>query len=169
MYFFTVEDWHQNKSGCLAEVASLLGAGPWVVRSSCGQEDTLESASAGAYETVLNVEWDGLENAIETVIGSYGDASLDDEILIQPMLVNVVRSGVAFSHDPNTCSPYRIINWMEGSDTAAVTGGLGGNVWQQAAECSIPVPAKFAPIVSLIDELLSKGREIHQPPNPVNL
>ena len=26
------------------------------------------------------------------------------EVLIQPMLENVIRSGVAFSHDPNTCS-----------------------------------------------------------------
>ena len=29
------------------------------------------------------------------------------------MLENVIRSGVAFSHDPNTCSPYRVINWNE--------------------------------------------------------
>ena len=67
------------------------------MRSSCGQEDTMGSANAGAYETVLDVELVGLENAVEKVIESYGDAALDDEILIQPMLVNVVRSGVAFT------------------------------------------------------------------------
>ena len=48
LYFFTVQDWNRNKSGCLAKVTSLLGTGPWVVRSSCGQEDTMESANAGA-------------------------------------------------------------------------------------------------------------------------
>ena len=160
MYFFTVEEWNKNKSGCLAKVTSLLGSGPWVVRSSCGQEDTMESANAGAYETVLDVELVGLENAVEKVIESYGDAALDDEILIQPMLVNVVRSGVAFSHDPSTCSPYHIINWMEGSNTAAVTGGLGGNIWQQAAKSNVPAPPKFNPIVSLIKELLSIVGEV---------
>ena len=43
------------------------------------------------------------------------------------MLENVLSSGVAFSHDPNTCSPYRVVNWSEGSDTTAVTGGVGGS------------------------------------------
>jgi phosphohistidine swiveling domain-containing protein len=160
LYFFTVQDWNKNKPGCLDKVTSLLGLGPWVVRSSCGREDTMESANAGAYETILNVKLDGLENAIKKVIESYGHAALDDEILIQPMLLNVVRSGVAFSHDPSTCSPYRIINWAEGANTAAVTGGLGGNVWQQAAKSNVPTPPKFDPIVSLIDELLSIVGEV---------
>ena len=160
LYFFTVQDWNKNKPRCLDKVTSLLGLGPWVVRSSCGREDTMESANAGAYETILNVKLDGLENAIKKVIESYGHAALDDEILIQPMLLNVVRSGVAFSHDPSTCSPYRIINWVEGANTAAVTGGLGGNVWQQAAKSNVPTPPKFDPIVSLIDELLSIVGEV---------
>ena len=33
------------------------------------------------------------------------------------MLQNVILSGVAFSHDPNTLSPYRLINWLDGNDT----------------------------------------------------
>ena len=160
LYFFTVQDWNKNKSSCLAKVVPLLGSGPWIVRSSCGQEDTLDSANAGAYETVLNVELDGLDNAIEKVISSYDDPAFDDEILIQPMLFNVIRSGVAFSHDPSTCSPYRIINWVEGPNTAVVTGGLGGNVWQQAAKSIVPTPPKFGPIVSLIKELLSIVGEV---------
>ena len=49
------------------------------------------------------------------------------------MLEDVNFSGVAFSHDPNTCSPYRIINWSMGSDTSSVTGGKQGEIWQQAA------------------------------------
>ena len=38
--------------------------------------------------------------------------------------------------------------------------GLGGNVWQQAVKSSVPVPPKFDPIISLIDELLSIVGEV---------
>jgi len=66
----------------------------------------------------------------------------------------VIRSGVAFSHDPNTCSPYRVVNWVEGEDTAAVTGGMGGRTWQQAANSPQSVPEKHKGVVALLDELL---------------
>jgi len=36
----------------------------------------------------------------------------------------IVRSGVAFSPVINTCSPYRLINGLEGANVADVTGGL---------------------------------------------
>ena len=39
------------------------------------------------------------------------------------MLQNVIRSGVAFSHDPNTSAAYRVVNWSEGDDATFVTGG----------------------------------------------
>ena len=53
------------------------------------------------------------------------------------MLRNVIRSGVVFSHDPNNGAPYRIINWSEGDDTTLVTSGLGGRIWQQAANSQL--------------------------------
>ena len=71
------------------------------------------------------------------------------------MLSNVVRSGVAFSHDPNTNAPYRIVNWSEGSDTTMVTSGMGGKVWQQAANSTLIPPQGIANIITLIEELLS--------------
>jgi hypothetical protein len=68
----------------------------------------------------------------------------------------VLRSGVAFSHDPNTCAPYRVVNWSEGSDTAAVTGGMGGRVVAASRAQRRPATADFcAPIVALLDELLA--------------
>jgi hypothetical protein len=62
---------------------------------------------------------------------------------------------VAFSHDPNTCAPYRLVNWSEGSDTAIVTGGTGGQLWQQAAHSPLTPPPPLAPIVALLEELLA--------------
>ena len=99
-------------------------------------EDTKNSITFGQLLKVSlsNVETINLKEAIEKVIKSYGDINPKDEVLIQPMLTNVIRSGVAFTHDPNTCSPYRIINWSESSDTTEVTGGLSGKTWQDISE-----------------------------------
>ena len=129
---FTVAQWQADRSVCLSGIVGSLGAAPWIVRSSCGREDGATHSNAGAFLSIPNVEAAGLEQAVEQVMAAYGEAQPSDEVLIQPMLTQVVRSGVAFSHDPNTCSPYRVVNWSEGSDTAAVTGGMGGRVWQQA-------------------------------------
>ncbi len=152
---FTVAQWRADRSDCLSETAVGLGAGPWIVRSSCRREDGVTSSNAGAFLSIPNVVVAGLEAAVERVIAAYSDAQLTDEVLVQPMLTQVVRAGVAFSHDPNTCAPYRVVNWSEGSDTAAVTGGMGGRVWQQAANSAVPPAPSLAPIVALLDELLA--------------
>lgn len=152
---FTVGEWQADRSVCLSGIVGILGAAPWIVRSSCGREDGATSSNAGAFLSIPNVEATGLESAVEQVIAAYGEAQPTDEVLIQPMLTQVVRSGVAFSHDPNTCAPYRVVNWSEGSDTAAVTGGAGGRVWQQAANSAVQPAPTFVPIVALLDELLA--------------
>ena len=154
---FTVAGWQEDRSACVAKVVEGLGSGPWIVRSSCGREDEAASSNAGAFLSILDVDSNGLEAAVEKVIDAYGEADPADEVLIQPMLTKVVRSGVAFSHDPNTCAPYRVVNWAEGSDTAAVTGGMGGRVWQQAAKLPDDVLSSepsSKPIIALLEELL---------------
>lgn len=151
---FTVAQWQADRSACVAGLAGDLGGGPWIVRSSCGREDGATASNAGAFLSIPDVNAVGLEAAVEQVIAAYGAVHPADEVLIQPMLAQVVRSGVAFSHDPNTCAPYRVVNWSEGGDTAAVTGGMGGRVWQHAAG-SIVAPAPIlAPVIVLLDELL---------------
>jgi hypothetical protein len=152
---FSVADWNKDRQVCLAGLVESLGSESWIVRSSCCREDSAESSNAGAFLSIPNVNADDLEAAVEQVIAAYGEAHAADEVLIQPMLTQVLRSGVAFSHDPNTCAPYRVVNWSEGSDTAAVTGGLGGQVWQQAANSAVSPMPTLAPVVALIDELLA--------------
>ncbi len=150
---FTLATWSAERSACLDEVSRVLGEMPWIVRSSCTLEDSMTASNAGAFLSIPDVNNDRLAGAIDEVFQSYGQINSDDEVLIQPMLNQVLRSGVAFSHDPNTCAPYRVVNWSDGTDTAAVTGGLGGRVWQQAAlarQASVPA---VAPVISLLDEL----------------
>ena len=152
---FTVAQWKANSSVCLSGVTDTLGKGPWIVRSSCSREDGITSSNAGEFLSILNVESAGLEQAVEKVVGSYGKTESADEVLIQSMLTKVLRTGVAFSHDPNNFSPYRLVNWSEGIDTTTVTGGMGGRLWQQAARSAVPPPPHLKPIIRLLDELLA--------------
>jgi hypothetical protein len=154
LVIFTVQEWKVRQEYCLNEVLTVLGTGPWIVRSSSINEDQTEASNAGKFLSVSDVEQDYLVCAVDQVIASYISAQPTDEVLIQPMLNNVIRSGVAFSHDPNTCAPYRIVNWHEGSDTSVVTGGMGGRSWQLAGQSPAPKNSIFVPIVKLVDELL---------------
>ncbi|WP_396268286.1 PEP-utilizing enzyme [Ideonella sp.] len=152
---FTVQQWRESPTQCLAWIGAQAGQGPWIVRSSCLQEDSQTASNAGAYLSVPQVTAATLAASINQVIASYGQPQAADEVLVQPMLQAVLRSGVAFSHDPNTQAPYRVVNWSEGSDTAQVTGGAGGRMFVQAAQSPVAPPPELAPVLGLVDELLS--------------
>ena len=152
--FFTVGNWNKDRWLCLSNTQAALGPAPWIVRSSCTREDGATTSNAGAFLSLRDVEKDNLENSVEAVIKSYGKTVDADEVLIQPMLRNVVRSGVAFSHDPNTCAPYRVVNWSEGSNTTIVTGGQGGRTWQGASRSPVSPPSELIGVLSLLEELL---------------
>lgn len=153
---FTTTDWQKRPKECLAKAEELALSRSLIVRSSCRREDGAEQSNAGAFLSVPDVSPGELSEAVEQVIASYGsDVSPEDEILVQPMLANVLRAGVAFTHDPDTCSPYRVVNWSEGEDTTAVTSGAAGNAWRQAAESPLPPPEELAPVVALLEELLA--------------
>ena len=151
---FTVAEWQSDRAMCIRKVLPTIDAGPWIVRSSCQREDGAAVSNAGAFLSLPDIRPEGLKEAVDQVIAAYGEPAAADEVLIQPMLQNVVRSGVAFSHDPNTCAPYRVVNWSEGGDTTAVTGGMGGRTWQQAAQSAVPSAPTFAGVVALLEELL---------------
>lgn len=154
LVYFTVLEWQTNRAECMTRVKQALGKGPWIVRSSCQREDSATESNAGAFLSLPDVTPENLELAIDQVVAAYGDLNVEDEVLIQPMLENVVFSGVAFSHDPNTCAPYRVVNWSEGQDTSAVTGGMVGHTWQQAALSPLDKHAELAGVVVLLEELL---------------
>ena len=154
LVFFKVKNWYKNEKLYLKKIEKKLNNGPYIVRSSSLREDIKTTSKAGKFLSLTNVKKVDLKPSIEKVIKSYKHISPDDEVLVQPMLAEVLRSGVVFSHDPNTCSPYRIVNWSESNDTTFVTSGMGGRVWQQAAGSRAPIPSQLKPVMSLLDELL---------------
>ena len=154
LQIFSVSDWFQDQQACIEIIRQAFSNQSLIIRSSSSREDKLEASNAGAFLSIQNVKVEKIEEAVNKVVGAFRPLEQNDEILIQPMLTNVIRSGVAFSHDPNTCSPYRVINWSKGKDTTAVTGGKGGKVWFQAANFVPPYGSDFLPVYNLINELL---------------
>ena len=158
MAIITHREWVLNRHSQVKAIKSRLTASDlFIVRSSCLKEDHTCQSNAGAFLSIPNVEIKDIEKAIDKVFDSYNSAQDRDEVLIQPMLDNVCRSGVLFSHDPNTCSPYRIINLCEGNYTSQITGGKDGRIWQQAA--NTPNLQENSPnfikrLISLCEELL---------------
>lgn len=149
-----VSEWETNKQEILDKIKKKFNEQKIIVRSSCKDEDNNKFSNAGAFKSILNVEQSYISQSIEEVIKSYKSDNKDNEVLIQNMLKNVVCSGVALSHDPNTCSPYRVINYSIGDDTTCVTAGKGGLIWQQAANSKISYPQPIQSVGVLLDEIL---------------
>ncbi len=94
------------------------------IRSSSSMEDTTEYSNAGKFESYLNVlpRYDAVKTAIEKVYQSY-HTNTDEEILIQPMLKDIKKSGVVFTLDMDSFADYYTVNYYEGDDSSAVTSG----------------------------------------------
>lgn len=126
---FSVKQWRRHRGITIERLHECdWQYEPLIVRSSSRSEDTTTMSNAGRFLSILNVLGDEqLENAIDRVIASYGDAHDDDQVLVQPMLQEVRVSGVLFTRDPTTGSFYYVINYDDRSGTTdSVTGGRSG-------------------------------------------
>ncbi|WP_417513127.1 PEP-utilizing enzyme [Minwuia sp.] len=151
---FSVEAWRTGRADLLDTIRETFAERTLIVRSSCQREDSEHASNAGAFLSLLDVAAGNVADAIEAVIDAYGTPEPGDQVLVQPMLSNVVRAGVAFSHDPSTAAPYRIVNWTEDGDTTAATSGKPVRSWQQAALSARPAPGILQPVMALLEELL---------------
>jgi len=129
---FTVGEWAADPKECFSRVHTVFAQQPVAVRSSALGEDAWSTSMAGAFETVLDVPGDGFDTfraAVERVAGSYRrgtDVPFDprNQILVQPMVCDVVMSGVMFTVELETGAPYIVINYDDRSSrTDSVTGG----------------------------------------------
>ncbi|MCL2250042.1 MAG: PEP-utilizing enzyme [Oscillospiraceae bacterium] len=130
-----------------------------IVRSSHSHEDTAKTSMAGKYLSVLNVDVmdsQAIKSAIEKVFASYGARCSGEEVLIQPMLSNVLISGVAFTCDINTGAPYYIINYSEDGATTTVTDGTGKGLKSYVLYKRAPSKAhckSMEPIIRVLREI----------------
>ncbi len=121
----TVGDWRNSEEDVWNQISIKFPDSRLAVRSSALNEDTMKYSNAGRYDSVLDVKGnDQFARAMETVIASFGDKNIDDQILIQPFLQQVKVSGVAFTIEPNTLGNYYVINYDDNSQmTNSVTSG----------------------------------------------
>lgn len=127
MYILETEQYFADKETELQKICSFFerqGAKFLVVRSSSRMEDTADYSNAGKFQSLLNIplEMGSLEAAIEEVYASY-QTNENEEVLIQPMLTDVAKSGVVFTADMETMAEYYTVNYCEDSSTEAVTAG----------------------------------------------
>jgi hypothetical protein len=154
---FTVRRWARDQGACLAALRSKLGEGPLILRSSTRGEDREHTSMAGHFLSLKGAQTDHERAAaIDRVIASYGPGTGEDEILAQPLLKQLRVCGVAFSRDPATGSPYRVINLANHPDTSSVTsGGMVPTSVCVIAPGGEVVSPWVARIVALIEELES--------------
>jgi len=154
---FSAEQWRTQRDAILAQVmASPFADAAMIVRSSADGEDGAYSSQAGRFLSVAEVcGHQAMAAAIDQVVASYVGVPGDHRVLVQPMLRGVVASGVMFTRDPASGAGYVVINYQEGDDTAAVTGGRNADLlvfrcWRgQAQDCE-----------GMIGRLLALDREL---------
>lgn len=143
----------RDESTTINNVIKFADSNKLIVRSSSKNEDTYAYSNAGKFESILNVEpnYAAVKSAIDSVLDSY-DTKEDEEVLIQPMLQNVMISGVVFTADRESLEDYYVVNYYEGTDTSAVTSGNKGKLKTFIHYKKSPVSIQNIEMNELIDK-----------------
>lgn len=129
---FSVAEWIQSRSQIIADIKRLFDSSDLLaIRSSSTQEDSAISSMAGCFTSLLNIPIQGeaLDIAITEVIDSYKLNATEEEfsqnqVIVQKMVSDVSVSGVLFTQDMNTGSPYYVINYDDiTGKTDSITAG----------------------------------------------
>ena len=156
---FSAYDWRQSPETVMGRIFACLARRPLAVRSSALGEDSFTESMAGHFTSILNVasETEALREAVSEVIASYGTWNDGNQVLVQNMLEESILSGVAFSRGLEGRSPYYVINYAEGADTASVTGGKAEQrclmVFREHNTLPPEAPELLAPLLPLLERL----------------
>ena len=124
---FTVEEWNTHSEIIINQIQDKFQDKKLIIRSSAISEDGFESSNAGAYASLLNIysgERRSLNDAINNVISSYIDSNSSNQVLVQPMIQDVIGSGVIFTKTLTEAAPYYVINFDDSSsETDSITSG----------------------------------------------
>jgi phosphohistidine swiveling domain-containing protein len=158
LYYFTVDDYNKHTDNIVSIISSKFENRFVIVRSSSLSEDAETNSMAGYFDSVLNIsagDQESVRRGIEQVINSYGESVSDcDEILVQEQLIDLVCSGVAFTADLTTKSPYYVINFETGSSRSdIVTSGAKGNLSTYIHYKKSPITPTDTRIQHLIESL----------------
>ena len=129
-----------------------------IVRSSSSEEDTNVKSNAGRFVSVSSVKnnENTLEIAIDKVINSYKKNKKNSIFFIQEMISDCDLSGVITTCNLSNQSPYYVINYFEGTDTSAATGGKANTKNYFQFKYSKIGSNKFKKVIKLAKELEKK-------------
>ena len=130
-----------------------------IIRSSSIEEDTTKSSNAGLFESVPMVpnKKKDIELAINKVVSSYKSKKNKSIVFIQKMISDSEFSGVITTCNLSNQAPYYVINYHDGKDTSAATGGKADTKnYYQFKYFSKQGDKKFSKIIKLAKELEKK-------------
>lgn len=124
---FTIAEWSKKSEEIIHNIQRKFKSKKVIVRSSAISEDGFDSSNAGAYVSVLDIDAavkKAILGAITSVIDSYVDRNLANQVLVQPMIENACVSGVVFTRTLSENAPYYVINFDDSSqETDTITSG----------------------------------------------
>jgi cytidyltransferase-like protein len=129
LFIFNVQSFYDQPLEVVRRLRNFFNNDKVIVRSSSNSEDLLESSLAGAFKSVLNVDLkidDDVLSAITEVIESYKAKNiefLNEQILVQRQSINIIKSGVVFTRNIKTNTPYYAIEYDCSGSTDNVTSG----------------------------------------------
>ena len=135
LFVFTVTEWEENSKMILINISSLF-KNEIVIRSSSLSEDQTEFSNAGHYISYLNTnpkDENEVTKKISSIIDDYKvkDKSYkSNQILIQNQTKDVEVSGVVFTRNQRSNTPYYLINYddMTGSTESVTSGEVGKKI-----------------------------------------
>ena len=95
-------DWKKDSDKVIKDIQSKFKTQSLIIRSSSDEEDTWETAQAGVFESVLDVDpnnKNSLRKSVDKVFLSYKEIASNSHVLIQPYITDVKISGVIFTCD----------------------------------------------------------------------
>jgi phosphohistidine swiveling domain-containing protein len=150
-----MKDWTNNKEVILESISKKFKKDKIIVRSSCIDEDSLTKSKAGYYYSELDISPQdsiNLTSTIEKVISNYNNKL--DQVLIQRQTEDIILSGVLFTSEVNTNSPYYIINYSEGTKTNWITSGKSGSLLKIFKEVNpLLLDLKWKNLITSINEI----------------
>lgn len=163
IFFFSVQEFMDHSDQIVNSIADKFPDGPIIVRSSCSAEDLYCISNAGCFTSVAGVDPNSpqlVKQVVQTVINSYrqkGSVIAGDQVLVQYQNRNVRLSGVVFTRNLETNTPYYLINYdTEGKRTYGVTGGIVGNsIWIHRGLNFSQIPTNWLSLIEATREIES--------------
>lgn len=131
VYFFTLADWKSRQDELITGIVKKMPYEKVICRSSGLDEDTTHASNAGKYKSVPDVltsDRTALKQAIDEVFQSYSSDDPRQQVLVQPQLTEILSSGVIFTADLESGSPYYVVNYDDqtGSTDSVTSGRYSG-------------------------------------------